>query len=171
MKLLDVVLPLRTVLANHTLTADSAAAVGGDVDRYVADWLDRGIGVMHAVNMLFSMRQLSGDTDTWHSLRDAVRNQSQLTVTVAAQAEPKYGTAVKTLYWASLTSSLARLQVLEKGKPVPLIPVWAAIMRTYFVCVSWSYRCYSQVLLREGLKMENATVCIINWWHCYVQCN
>lgn len=125
LNLLDVVLPLERVLASHTLTLVSATDVGADVGRFVSCWLSHAMRVMHGVNLLVSLRQQSSNgTDTWQAVR-AVESEGsdRLTVTEAAQAAPKFGTSTKALYWAALTAYLGRLQVLEKGKPVPLIPV------------------------------------------------
>ena len=53
----------------------------------------------------------------------AVATAGDAVITAEEQAIPKYGTSVKVMYWAAMTSALGGLQVLEKGKSVPLIPV------------------------------------------------
>jgi hypothetical protein len=69
------------------------------------------MGNMFWVNLLLALRARG----------EPMANPS---VSASELAVPRFGTSVKTLCWCAATCSLAGLQVLEKGKTVPLIPVW-----------------------------------------------
>jgi hypothetical protein len=148
-----VILPLRAVLENYPQPAGSLL-VPERVESVVAQWQQGALGNMYWVNVLLALRARG----------DASMN---LTVSSAELAEPRFGASVKTLSWCAATCSLAVLQVVEKGKTVPLIPVRQPALSLHTVecypmvtsSAPYAFRCVlSQVLLRDGLKMENSTV-------------
>ena len=128
LNLLDVILPLQSVLQSATLTPDSATALNAypSTEALVQSWLADSLDTMYWVNVLLAHRQqtlTSSTTSSTTSLDCSTTTINTIHVTNTELSAPKFGTAVKTLFWAAMTTALSKLQVIEKGKPVPLIPV------------------------------------------------
>ena len=126
--LLDVILPLQSVLQSATLTPDSATTLSAypSTEALVQGWLADSLDTMYWVNVLLAHRQqtlTSSTTSSTTSLDCSTTTINTIHVTNTELSAPKFGTAVKTLFWAAMTTALSKLQVIEKGKPVPLIPV------------------------------------------------
>ena len=122
--LLDVILPLQSVLQSATLTPDSATTLSAypSTEALVQGWLADSLDTMYWVNVLLAHRQQTL-TNSTTSLDYSTTTINTIHVTTTELSAPKFGTAVKTLFWAAMTTALSKLQVIEKGKPVPLIPV------------------------------------------------
>lgn len=119
------VLPLRSVL-QHSVLAPESAPIPGGVENLITQWLHGAVHSMYWVNLLLTLRARGLPASTQADSYAA----GTTTISAAELAEPKFGTSVKTLFWCAATCALAKLQVLEKDKPVPLIPVWLALRRS-----------------------------------------
>lgn len=112
------VLPLASVLRSFPLIPEGAKTTS-DVAALTAHWVEFSLQQMYWLNVLLTGRA--------HGLLWPARTAAEapVTLTATALAEPKYGAQVKVLHWAAATSPLRSLQVTEKGKTAPLVPVSA----------------------------------------------
>lgn len=148
--LLDAVLPLRSILEGITLTPSSATLVSPSEEEFMQRWLRKSLENLKGLNLLITLRQrqqiqrqkmleqqqLNEQQEQQSHPEQAklelqsveysfptLQSTSEMHITAEEQSTPKYGTSVKVLYWAGMTSALGGLQVIEKQKTVPLIPV------------------------------------------------
>lgn len=86
-------------------------------------WTQHAIRSIYWVNVLLSEKQQlhAGGADSLAGVQSVGGDIVALSAT--ALALPKHGAQVKVLFWSAATAHLAGVQVMEKGKIVPLVPV------------------------------------------------
>jgi tRNA nucleotidyltransferase/poly(A) polymerase len=161
MNLLDVVLPLASVLQAFPLAQScaqlqqqrlggcgaDAEALGSEeiIRRTVEAWLRSASRALHWLDVLLTLTLTpSGESGivVVESLEDV--SQKELTVTAAQRSAPKHGNNVRLLFWAVVVAPLQDLVVIEKGKEVPVVPV-SVILYFYFASSLLFYMYLSQL--------------------------
>jgi len=135
LNLLGSILPVESVL-HHFPLVSSATMSPSHVHDLQSTWTQHAIRSLYWVNLLLSEKhQLHvGGPDSVAGVQSV--GGDIVALSAEALATPKQGAQVKVLFWSAATARFAGLQVTEKGKTVPFVPV----------------------LLRESLKMENVAM-------------
>jgi len=122
LNLLDAILPLDSVLRHFPLVP-SACTSPSRLHDLQASWTQHAIRSLYWVNLLLSEKhQLHvGGPDSLAGVQSV--GGDIVALSAEALAAPKHGAQVKVLIWSAVTARFAGLQVTEKGKTVPLVPV------------------------------------------------
>ena len=108
---------------NHFPLVSSATMSPSHVHDLQSTWTQHAIRSLYWVNLLLSEKhQLHvGGPDSVAGVQSV--GGDIVALSAEALATPKQGAQVKVLFWSAATARFAGLQVTEKGKTVPFVPV------------------------------------------------